>query len=298
MRIVDNYPIPGEHVVYNMDDERDVVALQRELATPTMREVLPRNWETTPLGAFTEGLTADSVLGNELSSLDQIVKPADLHDAIDEAHELKLFPYYYAEERGPFPDDEHVWDQDGLGYCWTWGFNAEYMVLRAVLGLPLIHFPPVANGYLVGWRNRGNYLESMIRGARENGLIPANGGEVSNPNWPDVDINSHNNSGGFWNQYNDLRSDFTLGASWDLNCRGGEMTTACQCVSSLRVSVPLYIAHNWWGHALGIECLFNDSAAPLGITYGHRNSHKNKRLLIMEGNRASPDEAIGLASVG
>ena len=87
MRYVDNYPIPGRHAVYNMDDDRDVAALQRaSQVPPTMREVKQRNWTANPVGTY--GPTVESVLGNELTSLDNMVKPADLLDAIDEAHEL------------------------------------------------------------------------------------------------------------------------------------------------------------------------------------------------------------------
>lgn len=294
MRIVDNYPIEGEFVVYNMDDHKDIAALQRaSRMPPTFREVKPRNWAKKPVGAFCP------TAADKLSSLDMLVPEDKILDAIDEAHETKSFPYYHA-ARSWAPDDDDsdfVWDQDGLGYCWTWGFTAEYMTLRASLGMSCVWFPPVANGYLVNWSNSGNYLEDMIRGAQQNGLIPCQGGETSDPSWPNVDINSTNRSSSFWNRYDGLRADFRIDETWDINTRSGETRNAQECVSTLRVGIPIYPALTWWSHALGIECMFRDSSAPGGYTWGYRNSHRNKKLIILEGTKGSPDEAIPLVSV-
>lgn len=303
MRWVRNLPIPGRHPVFNMDSDYDVVLARRfmeqELGVPASRtmppgyrEVIPRDWQRTPLGSI-DGVPA---AGQIMEELDVLIDPSDFKDEIDRAMELQLFPYHYRQQW--LPDGGSLsWNQDGLGYCWTWGGTGCYMTLRCVLGLSPVLLAPVSMGYLVGWANRGNYLASWLKGAREKGIVPVQGGETSLDEWPDVSVNSSNRSSSFWGQYDDHRNNFRLDEVWDVNTRGGEVRTAQEVLTSLTMGAPNYIAHNYWSHALQIECMAWDTGAPNNLLWGHLNSHNNNKVLWLEGTRGSPDESYPFISV-
>jgi len=172
-----------------------------------------------------------------------------------------------------------------------------FLALRAALGLKTVRLAPVSMGYLVGWGNRGNYLESWLKGAMNDGIVPIKGGEFSKDDWPDVDINSTNRSSSFWGRYDALRKDFRLDRAWDINTQSGELQNIRETLTALYLSCPIYGAHNYWSHALGHEAMFWDTGAPNNITIGHRNSHDNKDLLILEGTKATFDEAYPFISV-
>jgi len=293
MRVAE-YPNVGRVQVYNTDNEMDLAKLyERSKVPPTMRQVLPRDFDAKPVGSL-GGIPA---AGPIMESLDVIISEDDIKAAIEESHRIKSQPVYWSYATWAPNDGSFAWDQDGLGYCWTWGGTGGLLCLRAVLGLKTAFLAPVSMGYLVGWANRGNYLESWLRGAMEDGLVPVQGGELSLDEWPNVSINSTNRSSSFWGQYDALRQHFRLDRVWDINTRSGEMRNIRETLTSLYLSCPIYGAHNYWSHALGHEAMFWDTSAPYNITIGHRNSHGNKDLLVLEGTRATFDEAYPLISV-
>jgi len=304
MRWKTNLPIgEGRQPVFNMDDDADIIRAEdfckQELGVPvgrtmpsTMMQVIPRDYSAKPVGSL-EGIPAAY---DEMTALDVLIKPENFKDAIDRATELKLFPYYYRQQW--LPDGGSLtWNQDGLGYCWTWGGTGCYMSLRCVKGLSQVNLAPVSMGYLVRWNNQGNYLESWLRGAMDDGIVPVQGGETSLDEWPDVSVNSTNRSSSFWGRHDEHRKDFRLGDAWDINTRSGELRNAQECLTALTLSAPIYMAHNYWSHALQIECMAWDTSAPNNVLWGHLNSHNNNRVLWLEGTRGSPDEAYPFISI-
>jgi hypothetical protein len=303
MRWKKNLPIPGKHPIFNMDSDSDRVLarkyMEQELGPPAsrtvppgFREVLPRDYTQHPVGSLPEIPAA----GEIMESLDVLIDPSKFKDEIDRATELKLFPYYYRQSW--LPDGGSLtWDQDGLSLCWTWGGTGCLMTLRSVLGLSQVNLAPVSMGYLVGWANRGNYLASWIRGAREQGVCPVQGGETSLAEWPNVHINSTSRDSSFWGRYDSHRKNFRLGQVWDINTRSGELRCAQEVLTALTMSAPIYIAHNYWGHALQIETMAWDTSAPNNILWGHLNSHRNNKVLWLEGSKGSPDESYPFISM-
>lgn len=179
--------------------------------------------------------------------------------------------------------------------CWTWGGTGCFMTLRCVLGLSQVFLAPVSMSYLVGGANRGNYLGSWLKGAREKGIVPVQGGETSLEEWPKVSVNSTDRSVSFWGRYDSHRANFRLDEVWDINTRS-ELQNAQECLTALTMSAPIYIAHNYWSHALQIECMAWDSSAPNNVLWGHLNSHNNNAVLWLEGSKGSPDEAYPFLS--
>jgi len=293
MRTV-NYPGVGQTVVYNTDNEMDLARLyERSQVPPTMRQVIERDFEKKPVGAI-EGIPA---AGPIMETLDVLIAESDFKVAIEEAHSLKLFPVYHSYKSWAPNDGSFTWDQDGLGYCWTWSGTGMFLALRAALGLKTVFCSPVSMGYLVSWKNRGNYLESWLKGAMEDGMVPIKGGEFEMDDWPDVSINSTNRSSSFWGKHDAARKDFRLDRVWDIDTRSGELRNIQETLTSLYLTCPIYGAHNYWSHALGHEAMFWDERAPHNITIGHRNSHNNKDLIILEGTKATFDEAYPFISV-
>jgi hypothetical protein len=171
------------------------------------------------------------------------------------------------------------YNQDGLGYCWTWSGTGCFMSLRAMEGLPTTLLAPVSMGYLVNWANRGNYLESFIQGAREQGICPA----------IDGNINDLNRSASFWNQHADKRELFRLDEVWDTDGSSDDRMIQ-HAISGLSYGRSGFLAFNWWGHALELVGVRHDPKVYKGFVAVIRNSHNEDDFIELTGTKAVPDE--------
>jgi len=149
------------------------------------------------------------------------------------------------------------------------------MTTRATEGKPTVLLAPVSMGYLVGWANRGNYLDSFIQGAKKDGICPA----------VDGDFNSQNRTASYWDQYKDQRKLYRLGAVWDTNI--AKMTQ--HCVSGLSYGRSGYVAYDWWAHALELVGLVMVNGV---LQWKISNSHPSDKgkLITLTGSRAVPSE--------
>lgn len=250
---------------YDTDNPADVAKLL-ELHPPSNYEVYPRRTRYGEPAAIKLGLEPVDAVP------DVLLEPDQYEDAIAEAHQLQTLPIYHM---------YHTWrpkgtryDQDGLGYCWTWSGTGCLQTCRAMEDKDHVELAPVSMGYLVGWANRGNYLESFIGGARQDGIYPG-------------DMNSHNRNRSQW-PMDSTRKKYRLDKVWDTN--RSDMVRHCHSI--LCYGRSLYIAYNWWSHALEL----------VGIKYnGTRewlisNSHNEDDVIVLTGSRAVPDEAYGFIS--
>ena len=254
---------------YNTDDEHDIGVLMRLKPDPGVMEYLPRVEEYGSPEAIEMGLEPVEAVP------DMLISPSDYKDAVALAHETKVMPVHHA----------HVWrppgyryNQDGIGYCWTWGGTGCLMTCRAAENRPLVKLAPVSMGYLVGWANRGNYLSSFMRGAREQGICPA----------PDGNMNNSNRTANYWNSVGQ-REKYRLDKVWDT--RANAMTQ--HCISILCYGRSLYIAYNWWGHAVELVGVkYNGNTMEWIIS----NSHNEADTIVLTGSRAVPSEAYAFVS--
>jgi len=255
---------------YDTDNPSDVADLLALKPMPGFPEAWPRRTVYGTAEAFAMGL-------EPIEAVPDVLIPEDeWADRIEEAHQLKNMPLYYMYQWRP---KGQQYTQDGLGYCWTWSGTGCMMTCRACEDKPLQYLAPVSMGYLVNWSNSGNYLESYIQGARQDGVCPAS-------SWDEV--NSTNRNRRYWEEVNQ-RGKYRLDKVWDT--RRGDMTR--HCISILCYGRSLYIAYNWWGHALELT----------GIRYNGRtlewlisNSHNEDDVIVLTGSRAEPDEAYGFIS--
>ena len=209
---------------------------------------------------------------------DGLVDPKDYKDVIQHCHDEQIFPVYH--QHASWAPTGFRWNQNGLGYCWTWGGTGGVMDCRAREGKPTVLLAPVSMGYLVGWKNRGNYLESFVEGAMNHGIAPAE--YVPNQHSP--------NPKNFKAGWEEAALNFRIAEAWDTDVRN----MIQHAISILRTGTPGYIAYNWWGHALSVVGVKWDESQVNNLIWLLRNSHDENDIIEMTGNRAVPDEFIGI----
>ena len=213
-----------------------------------------------------------------------LIEWADLKEVLSDAHEKQILPLYHQYNSWAPPGFKY--NQDGIGYCWTWSGTAAMMDTRAAEDKDAELLSPVSMGYLVGWRDRGNYLEDYIQGARTHGVAP-----ISHV---DGNINSTNrNPRTYKDGWEEEAKKYRLDEIWDTDTRSGDRTTILHCATILATARPIYIAYNWWGHALELVGIRWDEAKQNNVVWQIRNSHNESDLIELDGSRGTPDEAYG-----
>jgi hypothetical protein len=248
--------------------------LRNRSLLPMYSEVIPRDYAARPVGSFVPSVEAEAP--------NILVPESDYQDAIEYAHQRQVFPSYA--QKASWAPDGFQYNQDGLGYCWTWGGTACCMDLQQIHAVDVIKLAPVSMGYLVGWANRGNYLESYIKGAREEGICAAINGN----------INDHRNTRSVWEG---KPRPVKLAKVWDIDTRSGKERALQIMLSCLAYGCPVYIAYNWWGHALEMVALAWEPAKPYDVVFVIRNSHNESDFILLEGNKGIPDEMYAFVSL-
>ena len=262
--------------IYNTDVAADMEALRKmKPGGVVFPEVYPRqNYYGEP-DAVAAGLEPVEAVP------DVLLQPDQYEDALKEAHELQTLPIYHA---------QHTWrpvgyrySQNGLNYCWGWSLAGAGMTCRAMEDKETVKLAPVSMGYLVGWKNRGNHLQSGIKGFREDGICPA----------PDGNMNSTNRSASYWAQYAEQRKLYRLDKVWDTNARAGDAVMKQHCLSILVYGRSGYAAWNHLMHAMEVLSIRIEN----GVWYWDiSNSHNSPEILTMTGSLAVPDEFYGFIS--
>ncbi len=89
---------------------------------------------------------------------------------------------------------------------------------------------------------------------------------------------------------NRARDEFKLDLVWDT--RSSAMKQ--HCVSILCYGRSLYVAYNWWGHAVELVGIL---IRPDGTwEWWISNSHNEPDIIVLTGTRAIPSEAYGFIS--
>lgn len=257
---------------YNVDDlaQREVL-LERtpDVGALARRSVYGRSPWAIPVG---EALA------------DKLVDPKDYKEVIQHCHDQQIFPLYHQHATWA-PEGQMQWDQNGLGFCWAWGATAGLMDLLAREGKPVPLLSPVSLGWLVNWRNQGNYLESAIKGLKERGVC-----EMKYT--PDPHSLSYRNYEEGW-ETNWL--GYRLGEVFDTD--GSSKKTIIQhTVTLLSRGISCPNAFTWWGHALEVVAVWWDESVKNNIRWGIRNSHKESDIIEMTGDNAVSDEVWGYSA--
>lgn len=224
---------------------------------------------------------ADGLIPYGEAFVDGLVQPSDYKEVIADCHKKEIFPVYHQRTAGGAVGE--VWDQGTLNLCWAWGITRALMDTRAREGKPYVPLAPVSLGGLVGWRNKGNYLLSAINGVKTQGI-------ASTAFIPDQHSLSHRRYKEGWEGD---ALNYRLAKVWDCD-NSARLRMIQHCISVLRTGTPLYVAYNFWGHALELAYLKWDESVPNDLIWGLRNSHKERDLIEMTGDRAVPSEAYGI----
>jgi hypothetical protein len=84
---------------------------------------------------------------------------------------------------------------------------------------------------------------------------------------------------------------------WDIDTRSGKERALQILLSCLVYGCPIYIAYNWWGHALCMSALIWDESKPYDVIFVIRNSHNEDDFILLEGSRGIPDEMYAFVSL-
>lgn len=244
-----------------------------EMHTAPEPGYIPRETTYASAEALERGLTPIE------AGLDSLIPANEFESRLAEAHAKQILPCYH--QAKSWRPDGFRWDQSSTNYCWTWSGTGCLMTTRAVEGKPTVMLAPASMGYLVGWANRGNYLESYIKGAREQGVCPAQDG-----NW-----NTTNRSKSYWDGFADKRKLYRLKDVWDTDVRN--MTQ--HCVTGLCAGCSGYIAYDWWSHALELVGIrYVNGKMEWDISNSHASD--NGKLITLTGSRAVPSECFFFVS--
>lgn len=260
--------VPGVGLVYDTDNVSDIQNLkeQKEFKGYELFQRPPEIRYGSAAATVEYGLIPIEAVPDALIALDEVP------ERFDEAHELQALPIYHM--YNTWRPKGTRYNQNGLGYCWTWSGTGCVMTTRGLEDKETVLLAPVSMGYLVGWKNQGNYLASFVKGAREDGICPG-------------PLNSLDRNSSTWNKPE--RALYKLDMTWDT--RKERMKQ--HCASILYYGRSIYIAYNWWGHALELVSI----RIVNGVWYWDiSNSHNEPDVITLDGSKAEPDEAIGFIS--
>ncbi len=208
---------------------------------------------------------------------DLLVDQADFKEIILECNEKQIFARYHQQASGVF---DAGWSQDRYNLCWAYDLAAATMGCRAAEGKPPVRLSPFSLAWLVGWKNRGYYLDEAIAGAIERGI-------ASEEFVPQYNLNPNTFKEG-WEE-NALLYRPTMW--WDTRRSDGDLEMIRQSLSLLKTGRPLSAGYNWWGHATEVCGMEWDETQLHGIVWVIRNSHAEPDVIRLAGEKGIPDEA-------
>lgn len=138
---------------------------------------------------------------------------------------------------------EHIWKDSGIGilnqnplsYCWVFSAGMALMMERAIMGLPHVSLSPSSVGApIVGYQNRGWYVEEALRGLINQGMastdfVPATTTRANDfkAGWRD-DAAKYKVTAWVELPPNNLQAQLTM----------------------LLLNRPLAVGLDWWGHSV------------------------------------------------
>ena len=223
----------------------------------------------------------------EAQDMVQLLQWEDLKEALNKSHEEKTQPIYH--QYNTWCPTGNRWNQDGIPYCWAWSATATMMDLRAMESKETIMLSPVSLGWLVGWKSQGYYLDSTINGLRERGVAPASatGGDPDSTN---------RNPNSYEDDWAEQALQYRLDEVWDIDTRSGDKTSILQAATALCSGRPIYLAYNWWSHALMCTGMRWDESKKNNVLWQIRNSHNEDDVIEMDGDRGVADEMYAFVS--
>ncbi len=234
--------------------------------------VLPRFLEYGSVHAEHQGIVP---VGD---SLDKLVPKDEWKERINEANRLKMFPIHYFEKANVVGKN-----QASTNFCWAYGISSCVEAVDLMQVQVYERLAPATLGWLVNWKNQGYWCSEAIKGAAKKGIASSKFARdgVSHYKYFEKDWESD------CPNHKPLEWFDTIGTD---SRRRNEEEQVAQCVSLLLTPSPLYIAYNWWSHALMMAGLIWDETQKYNLRWVAWNSHNDGRIELT-GSRGVPDEA-------
>ena len=218
-----------------------------------------------------------------VSDQPSILVPEDeWKERINEANENRLFPIHHMEAA-----NVQVKSQGRTNLCWSYGIASCVEAHDLIQGQPYERLAPATLNHLTNWKNRGYWCSEALVGANKFGFATSE--------FADDGVYTNRNFKAGWQanapRHRPLEWWDTVGRDYGHT----EQAMVQQCVSLLLTPSPLYIAYNWWGHALMMAGLIWDEREKYNLRWVAVNSHADGRIELV-GSRGVPDEAYGIRS--
>lgn len=212
--------------------------------------------------------------------LSKLIPWDEMKERVNAANERKQMPIHHLQNANAEPHN-----QMRTNYCWAYGLAMCVEASRVIDSQPYRRLGPPSLGWLVNWRNKGNYLMSAIKGATEKGFA----------SWDFVKDGTTDprrfKKGWEADALQHRTSEFT-----DLDRSKGEKSMAQQVASLLVAGIPIYTAYNHLGHAMSRMGVVWDETVKYNLRWQEWNSYGDG-LIEMSGSAGIPDEAYGVGSV-
>lgn len=205
---------------------------------------------------------------------DLLIPEDEWKGRIQQATEHKVMPVFYFRDAGVLAKS-----QGRTNWCWAYGITSALESVQLVENQPHVRLAPATLGWTVGWHNVANWCSDAIAAVAERGVassVYAKDG-ITNPKL-------------FEKGWEEDARNYKLSEWFDVETHRTEKETVKQCVSLLLTGLPLYVAYNWWGHALAIIGIEWDEAEKYNLRWIGWNSHGDGEI-VLTGSRGVPDEA-------
>lgn len=161
--------------------------------------------------------------------------------------------------------------QNGFGFCWAYSLGQAAMAVRARMGQAFVQLSPESLAEDVGYRNRGNSLDSALQYAAAHGIATRD------------TVPQHEITPGAWDKrYSEERKSFIPLEWFDL---GGRDVWA-ETVTALLMGEGCYVGYSWWGHAVWLDRLRVGASGRIEVHTP--NSHGPGQDVWLAGSKAVP----------
>lgn len=179
-------------------------------------------------------------------------------------------------ERGLFigqrwKSDPNADFQNGYGFCWAYSLAQAVMAVRACEGQPFVQLSPESLAELVGYQNRGYYLDRALQYAASRGIASR------------ATVPQHKIKESQWSpDYKEDRQNYIPTEWWDL----GGKNVWDETITALLMGYGCYVGYDWWSHAVFLDGLRIGSNGKIEVHTP--NSHGPGQDVWLSGSRAVP----------
>ncbi len=246
-----------------------------------MLRITDQNYRQYAQAAQHAGLCGALPRKSQIGSLTYARPYAEVIDLIPESK----YGEYYEQMKGKFPRQRKEKYNPALQYqgphplCWAYALAQHLECVRAKENLMYIQLAPESITGVCGYQDIGYYLDKALGWITESGMAPRS-------LVPQYNLNESS-----WDKtYKERARDFIPLERFDL----GTKDMWAEIMTALLTGDSVYLAYNWWRHALNAEELvLEDNEYKLWLP----NTHGAGQDVLLSGSKKIPDEAYVVRSI-